>query len=207
MPRVQQVNSPGEMAKGDFLPNRGKARVILGLDLGTNCGYCYSFWRPGHARPHLLLPEFMGQWDLSAGPYDSGAIRFLRLRHFLEAVMPNMVAYEDVKFTPAEALTRYSASRVLARAATASELIGAFRATVATWCEEHDVPCTGFPIGAIKKRATGKGNVGKEEMVLACNKLFGTDFDPKTYEQTGADNVADAAFVNLMAAEGYAAGL
>jgi Holliday junction resolvasome RuvABC endonuclease subunit len=184
---------------------RDRVKVILGLDLGTNCGYCYGFLTPKDE--FIIEPWQMGIWDLSAGPYDSGAIRFVRLRKFLSALSPDFVAYEDVKFTPEEALTRFSAARVLARAATASELIGAFRATVVTWCEENNLPCTGFGVGTIKKFATNIGNASKEEIIKACNEKFKTDFDPETYKSTGVDNIADAAFICLLAYNQYSSGL
>jgi hypothetical protein len=203
MPRVNAFNDPEAFASGLKTPDESK--LILGLDLGTNCGMAYGYYRQG--KKFDIFPWQMGQWDLSAGQYDSGAIRFVRLRHFLILTRPALVCYENVRFTPAESITRFSAAAIISRAATASELIGAFRATVATWCEENAIPCAGFGIGEIKKRATGHGKANKEDMVKACNQLFGTDFDPLTYENTGADNVADAAFVCLLAQEQYASGL
>lgn len=185
--------------------DRDGSRLVLGLDLGSSCGYCYCHCRPGGRCE--FRPEYVGILDLSAGSYDSGAIRFLRLRHFLAAIRPNLVVYENVKFTPSEALTKFSAARVMARAATSSELIGAFRATVVTWCEEHEVPCVGVGISEIKRRATGKGNAGKEAMIQACNQALGTDFDVESYESTGVDNCADAFWVCKLAVEQYAGGL
>lgn len=186
-----------------------KSKIILGLDLGTKCGYCYALV---NKKGYEIHPWQMGQLDLSAGPYDSGAIRFVRLRHFLESISPKLIAYEDVKFTPSSGdifgkFNKFSISRVLARSARASELIGAFRATVATWAEEENIPCVGIPIGEIKKRATGKGNSDKIEIINACNGLFGTDFASETYKTTGVDNIADAAFVCLIACEQYCKGI
>lgn len=201
MPKINQCSNPKELPK----PTKTeKTKVFLGLDLGTNCGYCIGLKRP--KKKIEILPQYMGQLDLSAGPYDSGAIRFLRLRHFLEEVKPDLIAYEDVKFTPSEAITKFSAARVIARAATSSELIGAFRATLVTWAEENNVPCTGFPIGSIKRKATAKGNAPKEAMIAACNELFSTDFDPESYSSTGVDNIADAAFITLLADDQYGLG-
>lgn len=182
-----------------------RSRLILGIDLGTNCGYAFHYYKPGD-KP-MVRPEHMGQWDLSAGQYDSGAIRFVRLRQFLEFTQPDLVAFEDVKYTSPVMKGKFNTTAIVARAATAGELFGAFKATVCTWCEERGVPCTSFPISHIKKRATMKGNSNKEEVIKACNELFGAGLDPDTYEQTGADNVADAAFVCLMAQEGYGQGL
>lgn len=206
MSKVNQVISPSQPFTTCIDNSRSDCKIILGLDLGTNCGYCFGLVYK-EKEEVVILPEYMGQWDLSAGPYDSGAIRFVRLRRFLNEVKPDLVAYEDVKFTPSEALTRFSAARVLARASTSAELIGAFRATVVTWCEEKDIPCTGIPIGTIKKRATGKGNASKELIIEACNKEFKTDFDIKDYATTGADNVSDAAWIVKVASEQYSSGI
>jgi Holliday junction resolvasome RuvABC endonuclease subunit len=35
-------------------------------------------------------------------------------------------------------------------------------------CEAKELPYSGIPVGTIKKRATGKGNASKEEMVAAA---------------------------------------
>lgn len=203
MPRINKVSDPSQVP----MPEKDSAepKVVLGLDLATNCGYCIGLQYKN--KPLKIAPEFMGQWDLSAGPYDSGAIRFVRLRHFLAAVRPDLVGYEDVKFTPSEAITKFSAARVLARAATSSELIGAFRATVVTWCEENNIPCIGIPIGTIKKRATSKGNASKENMITACNEQFGSDFATDDYSSTGVDNIADAAWITQITAEQHSNGL
>jgi Holliday junction resolvasome RuvABC endonuclease subunit len=99
-----------------------------------------------------------------------------------------------------------NAGAILARVSTASEFLGALKATVCTWCEEYDVPCVGFGIGTIKKRATGRGNANKEAMIEACNKLFGACFETEGYEMSGVDNIADASFVCLLAQEQYGLG-
>lgn len=182
-----------------------KAKLVLGLDMASNCGMAYAFWRPG--QPAVVQPEHCGQWDLSAGPYDSGAIRFVRMRRFLEYMKPDLVAYELVKYTPAEKLTKYNAGAIMARAATSCTFFGALSATVSTWCEENDIPCIGFDIGRIKKRATGKGNANKVQMIQSCNEHFNIGLDPEGYESTGADNVADAVWVAVLALEDYAPGL
>ena len=126
-------------------------KIALGLDLGTLCGYAYAVCRPDGTWE--TNPWYMGLWDLSTGRYDTGNLGFLRLRCFLAEVRPSIVFYEDVKFTPSEAISKYNASRVMARAATSSELIGAFKQTLCLWCEDHGVHCTGIPIDTIKNIA------------------------------------------------------
>lgn len=189
-------------------PPEIKTRLVLGLDLGTNCGYTFAFYPPNTpVVPGLIQPMHMGQWDLSAGPYDSGAIRFLRLRYFLAATRPDLVFFEDVKYTPGEKPNKFNLHAIVARAATACELFGAFKGTVSTWCEERNIPCVGFSIQAIKKRATGKGNANKEDLIKACNKIFGANLPTESYESTGADNIADSSFLCLLGMEQLAIGL
>ena len=36
------------------------------------------------------------------------------------------------------------------------------------WCEHHQIPYEGVPVGTIKKHATGKGNAGKEDMIASA---------------------------------------
>jgi Holliday junction resolvasome RuvABC endonuclease subunit len=187
---------------------RPPAKLVLGLDLGSTTGYCYAWLAPGVTiSPKLISRWHMGQWDLSAGSYDSGAIRFVKLRRFLAAMSPDLVVYEDVKAVFGKHGAGPSVEICFSRGASAGELIGAFKATLATWCEECGVPCTGFPIGAIKKRLTGKGNANKEQMIEAANELFGAQLEVEGYEATGADNVADAAACLLLGLEHYADGL
>ena len=184
-----------------------KSNLVLGLDLGTNCGYSYCIVQENE----LLVPDkldmHIGQWDLSAGPYDSGALRFVRLRQFLSVLKPDLVAFEDVRYTPSEKLTKFNMHSIIARAATSCEFFGALKATVCTWSQENGVPCGSFPIGTIKRRATGKGNANKSDMIAACNEMVRTDFDTENYETAGFDNAADSAFVCLLALENYAKGL
>lgn len=185
----------------------GASRLVLGLDLATACGYAFARVTAACALgPALVVPAQVGQWDLSAGPYDSGAIRFARLRHFLTLLRPDLVVYEDVKVNP-EGISCMHPRAALARAATAGEFIGALKATVATWCEEQGVPCTGYGIGVIKKRATGLGNANKEAMINTANAAFGLGLTVEGYEHTGADNVADAAWVLLLGLEEYGEGV
>jgi Holliday junction resolvasome RuvABC endonuclease subunit len=88
-----------------------------------------------------------------------------------------------------------------------AEFLGALKATVACWCEEHNVPCQGVSSSTLKQYATGKAVANKEDMICAANLALGTNFDPKTYERTGADNMADAAFLCKLGVQLYSEGL
>jgi crossover junction endodeoxyribonuclease RuvC len=183
-------------------------RLALGLDLGTTTGVAYSWFRPGEPFDPKARQLYLGQWDLSPGEYGTNPIRFVRLRHFLEAMRPSIVFFEEVRNTPAAGtITRYNVNAIVARAATSLMLFGAYMSTVTGWCEEREIPCIGIPIADIKRRATSKGNASKEDVIRACNGYFKTEFDPATHDQTGVDNIADAAYCLLVGLEAYADGI
>jgi hypothetical protein len=182
-------------------------KLALGLDLGSLCGYAFTYFQPGQPYEIGKYTLGIGQWDLSAGNYDSGAIRFVRLRQFLTVTRPDLLLFEEVRYTPVETPNRINVHAIVARSALPTEWFGALKATVGTWCEEHNVPCQGIPIGAIKKRATGLGNANKVAVIDACNSLFGSELDPEGYESSGVDNVADACFCLLLGMEGYSQGV
>lgn len=171
-------------------------RRILGIDPGTQLGYAVVDVTvradQSATRPDLggsLV--YAGVWNLAAGDYDSGAIRFLRLRRLLSEVRPDVIFYEEPRATP-PAMGDASVAAILARSMTSAEFLAAIKATICCWAEEFGVPCAGVPIGTIKKRATGKGNASKEMMIVAANTEFGVKLDP---EHPGDDNVADALWV------------
>jgi hypothetical protein len=177
----------------------GDAIRCLGLDLGSNCGVAIYDFVPGKKLLQDKLQLF--QWDLSCSGLDSGAARFVRLRGFLNIVNPDAIAYEDVKYTPPREFfvnKKFGIPAILARVATASEVLGGMKVTVATWAQERAIPSTGFGVTTIKKFATGNGRANKEDMIAAANKQFNTAFDPTKYKNEGIDNVVDASFVLLM---------
>jgi hypothetical protein len=180
--------------------------LVLGLDLGTNCGYAYT-WLPKdrEKNPGTLV---MGQIDLSLGTYDSGAVRPAKLRNFIRVLRPAAVFMEDVKFTPAMPPGfRFSAAAVLARSSTAQEFFGVMKSVVLDYGHAASVPVAALPIGEIKKFATNQGNASKELMIAACNKQFGVSLDAKNYKTNGHDNIADAAFVLALGLSQYRRGI
>ena len=56
-------------------------------------------------------------------------------------------------------------------------------ATLTAWCEHHQIPYQGVPVGMIKRHATGKGNASKIDVIAAMRALGHTVTD---------DNEADA---------------
>lgn len=175
------------------LPEHDKDfRRILALDLGTNTGVAFADIPPGGPREDVLF--HLGQWDLSLGSWDTSVLRLARLRAFLGVVKPDLVVYEDPRYTaPTEGFAGRNISVIVARAVSGAEVIISLKVSLTDWCEVRKIPCHGIGSGQLKKSMTGKGNAGKEDMIRACNAKFGTDFDPETYDKTGVDNIADAA--------------
>ena len=97
-------------------------------------------------------------------------MRFLRFRQWLDRLpfAPTAVYYEEVR--------RH-------RGTDAAHIYGGLQGQLTAWCEERGIPYQGIPVGSIKKHATGKGNAGKDEMIIAAQQagLMSTD-----------DNEADA---------------
>jgi hypothetical protein len=180
-------------------PCPAEATRFIGLDLGSNCGVAIYDYVPGKKLLQDKLQLF--QWDLSTQGLESGAARFVRLRSFLTKTKPEVIGYEDVKYSPPKEFfinKKFGIPAVLSRVATASEVLGGMKVTVATWAEEHNLVSNGYAIATIKKFATGGGKASKEDMIIAANKALGAAFDTSKYKSTGIDNVVDAAFVVLL---------
>jgi hypothetical protein len=207
MPKYRMYKDPEVFASKVGKCAAGSTR-FLGLDLGSNCGVAIYDHVPGKKLLQSNLQLF--QWDLSPQGLESGAARFVRLRAFLNVTQPEVLGYEDVKYSPPKEFfinKKFGIPAVLSRVATASEVLGGMKVTVATWAEEHNLVSNGYAISTIKKYATGNGKASKEDMIIAANKSLGAAFDSSKYKSTGIDNVVDAAFVLLLLLQKVSAGM
>lgn len=137
---------------------------LLALDLGTKTGYA-AF--AGGA-------TVSGTMDFKPGRYEGGGMRYLKLRRWLDELHAT------------SALTEVVFEEVRRHAATdAAHVYGGLLGVLTAWCEGQNpkVPYLGYPVGTIKKFATGKGNADKAAMIEAV-RLWG-------YEPVD-DNEADA---------------
>lgn len=181
---------------------------VLGLDLASSCGVSFCDIMPG--QPIKAAPIIGGQWDLSVGNHDTNSLRYVRLKQFLAITAPDLIFYEEVKYTGQSqppGMAKLNLTALVARAVSGAQVVHGLSAILTTWAEERDIPCEAIGIGTLKKYATGKGNAGKEQMIEAANEQFGTEFDPATYESTGCDNIADSMFLCAMAVQNYSEGL
>ena len=137
---------------------------ILSLDLGSRTG-----WALKDASGMITS----GTEHFKTGRFEGGGIRYLRFTHWLTEIKNlagslDLISYEEVR--------RHVST-------DSSHVYGGFMATLTAWCELHEVPYLGVPVGTIKKHATGKGNAGKAEVIAAMRTK---GFRPKD------DNEADA---------------
>ncbi len=121
-------------------------KTLLALDLGTTTGwalqdsegqitYGYSTFRPQR--------------------FEGGGMRFLRFKRWLTELKA-VAAHIDVLYF--EEVRRHVG-------VDAAHVYGGLMATLTAWCEHHQIPYQGVPVGTIKKHATGRGNAGKEEVI------------------------------------------
>lgn len=176
-------------------------RRVLGLDLASSCGATFCDLLEGRPTTEALL--IGGQWDLGLSSHDTQSIRLIRLKQFLEVTRPDLIFYEEVKYTAPRPAGRMKLAALVARAVSGAQVVHSLAAVLVTWAEERDIPCEAVPIGTLKKFATGKGSASKADMIRACNEKFHTDFAVDDYDSTGVDNIADSMFLCAMAVQSY----
>ena len=146
VPSTLRGGLPGGRGGAD-LPALGSA--ILALDLGTQTGWA-------------LLDR---DGDISSGTegfkpqrFEGGGMRYLRFKRWLTELKQAVDGLDAVYF---EEVRRHAGI-------DAAHAYGGFMAHLTAWCEHHQIPYQGVPVGTIKKHATGKGNASKDEMVAAA---------------------------------------
>lgn len=146
---------------------------IVGIDPGTNCGWCIIEDGKRIAS---------GTWNLAGKRHEGGGMRYLRFRRsFCEVIGSgdiDAVAYEEVR--------RH-------KGVDAAHIYGGIIGQLAEICESQNLPFTAIPVTTIKKVATGRGNAGKADMIKAANNKWGLQLS--TEERKKEDNEADALWV------------
>lgn len=146
---------------------------ILALDLGTSTGFAIG------GKEHMVS----GTWNLKPGRYDGGGMRFVKMRANLEDIRRaygvTHVFYEEVR--------RH-------RGVDAAHVYGGLMGTLTAWCEEHDIPYQGVPVGTNKRNWTGAGNASKDAMVAECRRR---GFEPGSEDEADAIAVFHSALMEL----------
>ena len=113
--------------------------TLLALDLGTLTGW--ALLQPGQrivSGTEIFKPH----------RFEGGGMRFLRFKHWLTEIKQSTDGLDAVYF---EEVRRHAG-------VDAAHAYGGFMAHLTAWCEHHQIPYQGVPVGTIKKHATGKGN-------------------------------------------------
>lgn len=139
-------------------------KTLLALDLGTTTGWAL------HARDGSITS---GSASFKPQRFEGGGMRFLRFKRWLTEIKQSADGIDAVYF---EEVRRHLG-------VDAAHAYGGFMAHLTAWCEHHQIPYQGIPVGTIKKHATGKGNASKDEMIAAARNLGHSPAD---------DNEADA---------------
>ena len=138
--------------------------TILALDLGTTTGWAL---RSSDGAITSGSASFRPQ------RFEGGGMRFLRFKRWLAELKDMAGGIDALHF---EEVRRHVST-------DAAHAYGGFLATLTAWCEHHQIPYQGVPVGTIKKHATGKGNAGKDLVIAAMTALGHAPAD---------DNEADA---------------
>lgn len=138
--------------------------TILALDLGTTTG-----WALRDSTGYIASSSEC----FKPRRFEGGGMRFLRFKRWLTEINQACDGIDCLYF---EEVRRHAG-------VDAAHAYGGFLATLAAWCEQHDIPYQGVPVGTIKKHATGKGNASKREMMAAVRARGHKPID---------DNEADA---------------
>jgi len=138
--------------------------TILALDLGTTTGWALRT-RDGAVTS--------GTQSFRPQRFEGGGMRFLRFKRWLTELKTHADGIDSLHL---EEVRRHVST-------DAAHAYGGFLATLTSWCEHHQIPYQGVPVGTIKKHATGKGNASKDEMITAMRRRGHVPTD---------DNEADA---------------
>jgi Holliday junction resolvasome RuvABC endonuclease subunit len=120
---------------------------ILSLDLGTTTGWALT------TRTGIVS----GSQSFKPSRFEGAGMRFLKFRKWLTETKASSDGIDTVYF---EEVRRHMG-------VDAAHAYGGFMAHLTAWCEHHQIPYQGVPVGNIKKSACGKGNAGKNEIIDA----------------------------------------
>ena len=120
--------------------------------------------------------------------FEGGGMRFLRFKRWLTDIRQCNGGIDQVVF---EEVRRHVG-------VDAAHAYGGFMGELTAWCEHHQIPHQGIPVGMIKKHATDKGNASKDKMVASVRACGHSPAD---------DNEADAIALPYLAREMAAEGV
>ena len=128
-------------------------KTILALDLGTTTGWALR------DQAGSISHGFV---NFKPQRFEGGGMRFLRFKRWLTEIKAiNEHGIDAVYF---EEVRRHLG-------VDAAHVYGGLMATLTSWCEHHQIPYEGVPVGTIKRHISGKGNASKDEVIKAVGEL------------------------------------
>jgi len=170
VPAPERLSHDPQLAAAGLRPPQ---RGLLALDLGTTTG-----WALCYANGTVVS----GTQDFKPRRFEGGGMRYVRFTDWLVELAMSCNGIGRIVF---EEVRRHVGT-------DAAHVYGGFLATLTSWCEEHELPYEGVPVGTIKRHVTGKGNADKAAMIAAVRAR---GFKPAD------DNEADAIALLLWAIE------
>lgn len=145
--------------------------TIIALDLGTVTG-----WATRNSSGNINS----GTASFKTGRFEGGGMPFLRFKRWLTDLKANLGVIDAIYFEEVRAH----------KGVDAAHKYGGFLAHLTAWCEHHQIPYQGIPVGTIKKHITGKGNAPKTSVINAVREK---GFFPS--DDNEADSLALLSFV------------
>jgi len=141
-------------------------KTILALDLGTTTGWAL------HNKEGNIIS---GTMDFKPDKFECSGMVFLRFRQWLVDLKNAESGIDLIYF---EAVRSHKGT-------DAAHKYGGFVAILEEFCEHHQIPYKGIPVGTIKKHITGKGNATKYAVI---NAIKAKGFEPGDHNE--ADSLA-----------------
>jgi hypothetical protein len=126
--------------------------VLLALDLGSKTGWAL------HGRNKTITS---GTHIFSPNRFEGGGMALLRFTHWLSELKETAGPIDAVFFEEVRGH----------KGTLAAQIYGGFLAHLVAWAEFGALAYEGVPVATIKKFATGKGNVGKDEVIAAVCRM------------------------------------
>ena len=156
-------NAPASPAATPVLRSPDPSRdVLLALDLGTTTGW---------ALRSANGPVAHGFVSFKSQRFEGGGMRYLRFGRWLDDMLALTGSESDAPTDSAVIGAVYFEEVRRHLGVDAAHVYGGLLATLTAWCERHQIPYQGVPVGTIKRHATGKGNAGKAEVIAAMKAL------------------------------------
>jgi Holliday junction resolvasome RuvABC endonuclease subunit len=123
-------------------------KTILALDLGTITGWALQ------NKNNAIIS---GTENFKTNSFEGGGMVFLRFKRWLTELKNTQNGFDEIYFEQVRSH----------KGVEAAHKYGGFQALLTSWCEQHQIPYQGVPVGTIKKYITGKGNATKYDVIDA----------------------------------------